>query len=165
MRDSGIDGSGAVLIDDARNFAFLETGWAEPAPGAPNPMGPVTVWRGYGRAIDEFGSQGPAVWFTPASTTTDNGWTLIPRGPVDTLPDWKPTNHFMDNIAVIGTPLECSLNLAGDALIDAADLAKLLSSWSPCNCPEDYNFDGPVNANDLALLLSVWGGVLPVTRP
>ena len=61
---------------------------------------------------------------------------------------------------MIGAP-PCTLDLAGNAQIDAADLSKMLSAWGACDCREDYNGDGLVNSNDLALLLSIWGQSCP----
>ncbi len=55
------------------------------------------------------------------------------------------------------------LNL--DGMVDAADLAQLLSAWGPCAeldlahnaCAGDLNGDGLVDAADLAMLLGAWG--------
>ena len=45
-----------------------------------------------------------------------------------------------------------------DGVVDAADLAELLSSWGPCGgCPADLDGNGTVDAADLAELLSRWG--------
>ena len=50
------------------------------------------------------------------------------------------------------------LDLTGDGVVDAADLAQLLADWGTCpGCPADYTADGVVNAADLAELLSNWG--------
>ena len=50
------------------------------------------------------------------------------------------------------------LDLTGDGVVDAADLAQLLGDWGACpGCPADYTADGIVNAADLAELLANWG--------
>jgi hypothetical protein len=61
------------------------------------------------------------------------------------------------------------LDLTGDGVVDAADLAQLLAQWGPCapsppaplpggeRCPADYTADGIVNAADLGELLANWG--------
>ena len=45
-------------------------------------------------------------------------------------------------------------------MIDAADLAEMLSTWGACGkgaCAADLDGDGDVGAADLATLLSNWG--------
>ena len=50
------------------------------------------------------------------------------------------------------------LDLTGDGVVDAADLAQLLADWGACiGCPADYTADGIINAADLAELLANWG--------
>ena len=50
------------------------------------------------------------------------------------------------------------LDLTGDGVVDAADLAQLLADWGTCpGCPADYTADGIVNAADLGELLANWG--------
>lgn len=52
----------------------------------------------------------------------------------------------------------CPVDLNCDGLVDAADLASLLSAWGPCvACPTDFDADGIVGASDLAIMLSAWG--------
>ncbi len=55
----------------------------------------------------------------------------------------------------------CTPDLDGDGLINAADLAILLSAWGDNpGAPADLNDDGVVDAADLALLLAEWGECL-----
>ena len=50
------------------------------------------------------------------------------------------------------------LDLTGDGVVDAADLAQLLADWGACSgCAADYTADGIVSAADLAELLANWG--------
>ena len=50
------------------------------------------------------------------------------------------------------------LDLTGDGVVDAADLAQLLADWGACpGCAADYTADGIVSAADLAELLANWG--------
>jgi hypothetical protein len=44
-----------------------------------------------------------------------------------------------------------------DGVVNAQDLAALLSAWGTSNAAADFNADGIVNAQDLARLLSAWG--------
>ena len=54
--------------------------------------------------------------------------------------------------------LSCLADLNADGVVDAADLAELLSSWGPCGeCATDFDQDGNVDAADLAELLAAWG--------
>ena len=55
----------------------------------------------------------------------------------------------------------CAGDANGDGLVNAADLARVLSAWGSCAakpCDEDFNADGAIDAADLARLLSGWGG-------
>jgi hypothetical protein len=50
------------------------------------------------------------------------------------------------------------LDLTGDGVVDAADLAQLLADWGDCpGCPADYTADGTIDAADLGELLANWG--------
>ena len=50
------------------------------------------------------------------------------------------------------------LDLTGDGVVDAADLAQLLADWGACpGCPADLDGDGTIDADDLAELLANWG--------
>ncbi|MCE2884972.1 MAG: choice-of-anchor B family protein [Planctomycetaceae bacterium] len=49
-------------------------------------------------------------------------------------------------------------DLNGDGLVNAADLAGLLSAWGATSGAADINGDGTVNATDLAILISNWNG-------
>jgi hypothetical protein len=48
-------------------------------------------------------------------------------------------------------------DINGDGVVNAQDLAALLSAWGTSNAAADFNADGIVNAQDLARLLSAWG--------
>ena len=48
-------------------------------------------------------------------------------------------------------------DLDHNGMVDAADLATLLSSWGKCaRCAADFDHNGVVDAADLAVLLSSW---------
>jgi hypothetical protein len=53
-----------------------------------------------------------------------------------------------------------SVDLTGDALVDAQDLGIMLGQWGfcPVRCEADLNNDGHVNGADMGLLLSGWDG-------
>ncbi len=110
FRDSGTDGSGAVLVDDPRDLPGLEIGWNEVYPGN-DPVnlgskGGATIWSGYGRAVNEFGQLAPENQVI-AGVSTDNIFTIIGPDPEpDEEPDWAAVNYAYDNTFVIGTPLE-----------------------------------------------------------
>ncbi len=62
---------------------------------------------------------------------------------------------------VFGRPLD-PVDLNGDCVVNAFDLAILLGSWAPCPaapsaCAADLDGDGLVGKSDLALLLGSWG--------
>jgi hypothetical protein len=59
-----------------------------------------------------------------------------------------------------GTACGCAADISGNGIVDAVDLAAVLSSWG--NAPTgktnaDINRDGEINAIDLAEVLSSWG--------
>jgi subtilisin family serine protease len=62
------------------------------------------------------------------------------------------------SFALLSPPIPEDLN--GDGLVNAQDLAILLSAWGPCAncdaCPADLNGDCSVGAQDLAQLLAAW---------
>jgi hypothetical protein len=47
-------------------------------------------------------------------------------------------------------------DLNGDGVVDAGDLAELISFWGQTGVPADFNGDG-VGADDLAALIAAWG--------
>jgi hypothetical protein len=50
-----------------------------------------------------------------------------------------------------------AMDLTGDSVVDAADLAQLLADWGACpGCPADSTGDGVVDAADLAAMLDNW---------
>ncbi|MFM7134679.1 MAG: IPT/TIG domain-containing protein, partial [Planctomycetota bacterium] len=58
----------------------------------------------------------------------------------------------------------CFGDITGDALVDGADLAKVLSSWGPCPgnaCGADLTGNGFVDAVDLAEVIVRWGYCAP----
>jgi hypothetical protein len=58
-------------------------------------------------------------------------------------------------------PDECqpAADLTGDGIVNAVDLALLLSQWEPCeaDCAADLDNDGTVGPSDLGGLLASWG--------
>lgn len=63
-------------------------------------------------------------------------------------------NILVDNILEIIEQIPADLN--GDGLVNAADLAQLLSAWGSADPSADFNHDGVVNSADLATLLVSW---------
>ena len=62
---------------------------------------------------------------------------------------------LVNNTCEVGGPTP---DLDGNGIVDAADLAMLLSAWGPCpGCPADLDGDGTVGPGDLAILLGAWG--------
>lgn len=55
-------------------------------------------------------------------------------------------------------PAPASPDINGDGMIDASDLAILLSAWGTSFPKADLDYDGAVGGADLAILLSRWGG-------
>ena len=64
-----------------------------------------------------------------------------------------------------GVPDECEQDpcgggfvgdVDGNGVVNALDLAALLSAWGTNDAAADLNDDGTVNAADLAILLSAW---------
>ena len=59
-----------------------------------------------------------------------------------------------------GAPDECECigDADGDGVVDASDLAAVLSAWGGCEaCSEDLDGSGAVGAGDLGLILVAWG--------
>jgi len=53
---------------------------------------------------------------------------------------------------------DCNADLDGNDAVDAVDLARLLANRDATGpVQSDLNQDGVVNASDLAILLSTWG--------
>ncbi|MSR44654.1 MAG: YHYH protein [Phycisphaerales bacterium] len=51
----------------------------------------------------------------------------------------------------------CAADISGDRMVDAADLATMLSGWGAIGGGGDLNRDGQVDGSDLTELFSVWG--------
>jgi hypothetical protein len=71
--------------------------------------------------------------------------------------DWA----LVDNVSI--REVLCAADISGNGIVDAVDLAAVLSSWG--NAPTgktnaDINRDGEINAIDLAEVLSSWGACL-----
>jgi len=61
-----------------------------------------------------------------------------------------------DPASIPGSP--CRADIANnDDVIDASDLAMLLSSWGAAGGPADLDCDGIVGGSDLAAMLGSWG--------
>lgn len=165
VRDSGTDGSKGILIDDARDLPFFETGWASIFPGEDagfvSDSGGVATWRGYGQAVTEFGERTYRPSRVYAAITVDNCFTIVGGDPSATrLPDWRPANWWTDNHIIIGARFvqSCFQDINADGAVDAGDLSFLLSAWGPTlGTPADIDGDGVVGPADLALLLGAWG--------
>ena len=143
----------------------------------PDP-GPDNFW---GTADDNFGN----LRLLPASPCIDAGDnTAVPPDEFDLDNDGDTTEpipfdlagfpRFVDDPKTIdtgnGSPpivdmgayeftgMINPLDLTGDGVVDAADLAQLLADWGACpGCAADYTADGIVSAADLAELLANWG--------
>jgi hypothetical protein len=75
-----------------------------------------------------------------------------------TIDTGNGTPPIVDMGAYEFTGMVNPLDLTGDGVVDAADLAQLLADWGDCpGCPADYTSDGTVNSGDLAELLANWG--------
>lgn len=86
---------------------------------------------------------------TPLYAPTPTAWIVFNLGQDETAHD-----------AAIGhaeTYLACGIDLSGDGIVDAKDLAALLGAWGSTESPADLNRDGLVDASDLAELLGAWG--------
>jgi hypothetical protein len=56
------------------------------------------------------------------------------------------------------SPACCPADLDCNGIVDASDLANMLSSWGACGgCPADIDQNGQVDASDLATMLGSWG--------
>jgi hypothetical protein len=66
-----------------------------------------------------------------------------------------------NDIVVVPGTQPCVADIVADGVVNAADLALVLTSWGPCatgTCVADINRDGTVNAADLSEVLVAWGG-------
>ena len=74
---------------------------------------------------------------------------------------WKGAGTTCTDANGNGQPDACEAgrpeDINRDGVVNAADLAALLSAWGTSNAAADFNADGIVNAQDLARLLSAWG--------
>jgi 2',3'-cyclic-nucleotide 2'-phosphodiesterase/3'-nucleotidase/5'-nucleotidase len=107
--------------------------------------------------------------FSVATNTTAAG-DLGPEGaifiPAATSPNGRNlvvvSNEISGTLSVWAVDPICETpgDLNADCVVDAADLADLLSGWGACGkgaCTADIDGDGEVGAGDLATLLSNWG--------
>jgi hypothetical protein len=61
-------------------------------------------------------------------------------------------------VAPVRAQSACAADRNGDGVVNANDLALVLSSWGGCSgCAGDTNSDGFVDGVDLALILNRWG--------
>lgn len=61
-------------------------------------------------------------------------------------------------IRITPTDTSCTADLDGNGLVDATDLAQLLSNWgAPGATRQDLNANSSVDGGDLSILLSTWG--------
>ncbi len=128
------------------------------------------IWIGF----TDFGNEGVFSWTdgTPAKYTNWNAGEPNNSSGVEHYAEmFGSTGQWNDlqesggtyaHLAVIeiaggGGGSNCLGDLNGDTIIDAPDLAILLSSWGIPGAPGDLNGDTIVDAADLAMLLSLWG--------
>jgi hypothetical protein len=105
------------------------------------------------------GKGGEAIYtnelFVPAGATlVTNGYRIYTRAATIAGTVSDPA----DVIVVPGTP-PCPADIVADGVVNAADLALLLTNWGQCagSCTADLNGNGSVDAADLAALLTAWG--------
>lgn len=62
------------------------------------------------------------------------------------------------NANTIPDECECFVDLTGNGVVNASDLALVLGAWGPNpGHPADFNADGLIDHSDLAVLLGAWG--------
>ena len=66
------------------------------------------------------------------------------------------TTALAATIVLEGVPAAVPGDVNGDGVVDALDLASLLSAWGSAGGAADLNGDGTVDAQDLAILLAGW---------
>ncbi len=128
------------------------------------------IWIGF----TDFGNEGVFSWTdgTSAKYTNWNAGEPNNYGGVEHYAEMLGSNGAWNDLqesggtyahlAVIeiaggGGGSNCLGDLNGDTIIDAPDLAILLSSWGLPGAPGDLNGDTIIDAADLAMLLSLWG--------
>ncbi|MCA9289626.1 MAG: hypothetical protein KDA25_00770, partial [Phycisphaerales bacterium] len=79
-------------------------------------------------------------------------------GPVPATVDVDGQPRVMGAAVDMGIDERPSPDLDGDTVVDAADLAALLSQWGSCLlCAADLDEDGAISSTDLAAMLAAWG--------
>lgn len=128
------------------------------------------VWIGF----TDLGSEGSFHWtdgtsakFTNWNAGEPNNWNGVEHyaemhGSSGRWNDLSENGAGYVHLAVIeiaggGGGSNCLGDLNEDGVIDAPDLAILLSSWGLVGAPSDLNGDTIIDAADLAMLLSLWG--------
>ena len=130
------------------------------------------LWIGF----TDFGTEGAWYWTdgSPAKYTNWNAGEPNNSGSVEHYAellgsngrwnDIQQTGGSYAHLAVIEFPSgggggggNCLGDINGDGVIDAPDLAMLLSNWEIPGAAGDLNGDTVVDAADLATLLSLWG--------
>ena len=83
--------------------------------------------------------------------------TVLPPALPDGLFQHLAIGETNVNVLFSDQPL-LPIDLNGDGIIGAADLAELLAQWGVCVpvCTADFNADGVVNSADLAEILAAW---------
>jgi len=97
--------------------------------------------------------------FAPAqSIPAGAGANFVASGDLnrDGRPDLAVANVGSDSLTLL---LSTTPDRTDDGVVDAHDLASLLSEWGRGGA--DLNADGTTNADDLALLLDAWGPLAP----
>ena len=92
--------------------------------------------------------------------------TILPPGGTANLllsatsAEGTTTGEWSSTIIAVGEPSGCtaSPDIDGNASVNGADLAALLSEWNQSGGPADLNCDGIVNGADLTEMLSAWTG-------
>ncbi|TVQ32232.1 MAG: hypothetical protein EA376_06160 [Phycisphaeraceae bacterium] len=81
------------------------------------------------------------------------GGSISPKPNIESLAGFG----VLEGTVTTTTQIACQGDINGDGVVNAQDLAILLSFWGTSEKSADLNDDGVVNAQDLAILLSWWG--------
>lgn len=104
-------------------------------------------------------------WSTTYTSRKSFEYALIPRDTYrlfargDAISDggWPRVTTAEVSICITPKFVVEPRNVSVDGIVDGADLAMIVGSWSACtDCPEDVNQDGEVNGADLAYVLGYW---------
>ncbi len=141
-----------IVAPLGQHFATAGTSWVSPVPTVTRPLNAaplvwslvgtppagVTINDATGRVswANPIASQFQYMFFVRASNTAGSDTEILYLGVAEA---------------------ECPADLNGDAVVNAVDLAMVLSNWNTSAPAGDANGDGTVNGQDLATLFAGWG--------